>query len=165
MVSYISSDDRRLKFMSWDTKQGGTMIHFATVAIFQVRDSLKVELMLDESGENLFENFHEIHTIQNDQGETLYLVKAYGIGSTLARLLTLRFFQVRNGLTPVPVFPDGENQITVGYDAPHGDTVVDIKILEQGRKVLVPVVDGDQLTGDYNELNFNGVTFASAQQQ
>jgi hypothetical protein len=93
--------------MSWDTKQGGTMIDFATVAIFQDEDSLKVELLVNELGENLFENFYEIHTIQDDQGEPLYLVKAYGIGSTIVRILSLRVFKIKNGLTQVTIFPNG----------------------------------------------------------
>jgi len=165
MATYISSDDRRLRFMSWDTKQGGTMIDFATVAIFQDKDSLKVKLLLTEFGENLFENFYEIYTIQDNRSEALYLVKAYGIGSTLVRQLSVKVFQVKNGLTQVAIFPNGQNEITLGYETSSQDTLFDIKVLEQGKKLLIPIVDGDSLTGDYDELNFNGATFASAQQQ
>jgi hypothetical protein len=163
LVTYISSRDGRLKFVSWDTKQGGTMIDFATVAIFQDKDSVKVELLVSDLGENLFEDFYEIQTIQDDHVEPFYLVKAYGMGSTRSRHLSLKVFQIKNGLSQAAIFPNGQNEITLGFEASSQDTLFDIKVLEQGKKLLVPIVDGDSLTGDYEELNFNGATFASAQ--
>jgi hypothetical protein len=161
-LTYVSSTDDKLKFVSWNTGQGGTMIDFATVAIFQRNDSIEVEWLRTEQGENLFENFYEIYTLQDHQGRSLYLVKTYVIGSTLVRQKSIKAYELADGLRQATIFPRGESEIYFGYEASQ-DSIVDIKVLDNGRRLFIPIIDGEEWTGVYDELIFNGVAFTNTQ--
>jgi hypothetical protein len=162
-LNFISSNDNKLKFASWDTEEGGTMILFATALIYYDKDSLKVERLMTEDEESI-ENIYEIHTIQNDSGQNIYLVKGLAIGSTIVRQKSLRAYTLDEGLNPAPIFPNGQSEILIGYETP--DSVVEIEIQDKGKRLIVPIVDDvGNLTGKGKELNFNGTTFASTQQR
>jgi len=49
----VKSSDRQLALISWDTRTGGTMIAFTTMAIFKSPQGLKTKMLLDTADENM----------------------------------------------------------------------------------------------------------------
>jgi hypothetical protein len=162
-LTFISSSDNRLRFISWDTHEGGTMILFATAVVFRDGDSVRVNRLMEER-EPSIESVYQIHTIQNDGGRSLYLVKGLSIGSNIDRREHLKAYAIDSGLNPIPIFPEGQSEIHLDYL--RSDSVVEIKVLNNGRTLLIPIIDYDgRSTGKNQEMHFNGSTFANAQQK
>jgi hypothetical protein len=162
-VTSISSNDNKLRFISWDTKEGGTMMLFATAVVFWDGDSVRVNRLMEEQDTSI-ESVYEIHMIQNDRGQNLYLVKGISIGSSIDRREHLTAYAIDNGLNPIPIFPEAQSGIHLDYLI--SESAVEIQILDNGKTLLIPILDDNgSSTGKIKELHFNGSTFASPQQK
>jgi len=161
------SADKQLILISWDTRMGGTMIEFATMAIFKTANGIKTLMIKDEESEemqNTYMHYNEIHSINCADGTKIYLAWGNGQGSTSLPWQELRAFKIRNGELFQPrIFPKSSAAVSVTFDLKKfndNERVPTIKVKDKGRKIEVPISRGDNsFPGKYRIYTFNGKTF------
>lgn len=163
----VKSSDKDFCLISWDTRMGGTMIEYATMAFFKDTSGKVQSKMLVEKSSDGFANsmmhYDTIHTIQSS-GRTLYIAHGFGQGSTALPWQELRAFSIKNnGLINPNIFPEKKSNIFVEFDThkfKDGQRIPTIKVKSSGKTILVPIAtDNEGFSGKYKTLVFNGQVY------
>ncbi|MBT1687722.1 hypothetical protein [Dawidia soli] len=160
-ISYLLSDDQRLCLVSWDTRLGGTMIDFETVAIYKTAAGTKIrylgEVDPETSGHTSSQTyFTKLYALTDIDSVTTYY--AYGVGqaSTLLPWRTLQAFRVGEDLDDtLPTFDDRENSFS--YDLSKfddNDDIADVIFAANPRDIQVPDIEDEVSTGQYTRYRF-----------
>lgn len=160
-ISYLLSDDQRLCLISWDTRLGGTMIDFETVAIYKTVAGTKVRYLGEvdpETSEHTSSQtyFTKLYALTDIDSVTTYF--AYGEGQASTRLpwRTLQAFRIGEHLDDtIPTFADRENSFS--YDLSKfddDDDIADIIFANDPCDIQVPDIDDDAPTGQYTRYRF-----------
>jgi hypothetical protein len=165
---YIAkSPDNKFSLVSWDTRMGGTMIIFATMAIFKTADGTINYKMLTDSIETGIEHslmrYDTLYSINTAKGN-LYLAQGRGQGSTVLPWQELRAFRIENNQLVNPVvFPDKKYKLFVEFDTHQfsdRDKIPTIKIRESGKTILLPIpTEQEGFSGKYQTLVFSGFVY------
>jgi len=163
----VKSSDRQLALISLDTRTGGTMIAFKTMAIFKSPQGLKTKMLLDTADENMsftYMHYNSINTVIKATGEKLYLAWGNGQGSTLIPWQELKAFSIaKNKLVESKIFPNSASSIQVEFDLnsfADNQKVPVIKIKNGGKTLQVPIENEKQgFSGKYKSYVFNGKVF------
>ncbi len=169
-VYIAKSADKNLALVSWDTRMGGTMIDFATVAIFKSGNEVKFAYLKDSVEEgtgNTMAHYNSIHTITTDKGKKIYLAWGNGQGSTQLPWQELRAISIVKGTLGAPdVFPGEGSSIFISFDLSHfkdDERVPTIKVLNGGKTIRVPIpAENGGTTGKYKSFAFNGQVYKPA---
>jgi hypothetical protein len=164
---YIAhAKDGRLTLISWDTRRGGTMIEFTTMAIYKTSKGLESLMLLDpdhpEQPET-FVHYNKITTLLASDGQRIYLAWGNGQGSNLLPWQELRAFSISEKLQMPFIFPDHSSSLDVMFDLNKvGDhkhlPVIDVS--KDGRTIDVPLTDDEEkFRGNYQRYRFNGTRF------
>jgi hypothetical protein len=158
--------DRKLTLVSWNTRRGGTMIEFTTMAIYKTPKDLESLMLLDpehpEQPET-FVHYNKITTLKASDGQRIYLAWGNGQGSTLLPWQEIRAFTITEKLNMPFIFPDHSYSIDVMFDlnkvGDHKHLPV-IVVSKDGRTIDVPLTDDeDRFLGNYQRYQFNGIRF------
>lgn len=168
LVYIAISEDRNFALVSWDTRMGGTMIDFATMAIYRTAAGVKASMLVDsvEDGTgNTLMHYNKVHTIKTTSGRKFYLAWGNGQGSTALPWQELRAFSiVKNELTAPNVFPGQGSSIFISFDThafKEGEKIPTIGIRDGGKTLHVPIpTEESGFTGKYRILKFNGKEFS-----
>jgi hypothetical protein len=166
---YIAkSADNKLCLISWDTRMGGTMIDFASMALYKATgQSVKHTLLKgdgDRSGdENTLMHYDTVHTIITGKGN-VYLAHGFGQGSTAYPWQEVRAFRIEDNQLKMPaVFPEKENKLFVAFDTHQfGDDelVPTIKVRNQGKTILYPIAtENEGFSGKYQTFILSGTRY------
>ena len=163
----VKSPDSQLVLVSWDTRMGGTMIEFATIAVFKTAGGIKSFKIVDKESEemsNTYMHYNTIHEVVSGKGSKIYLAWGNGQGSTLLPWQEIRAFKISNGNLSQPrIFPKSNSYVSVTFDLSKfnpNDQVPTIKVKDKGRTIEVPIAaDDDSFTGKYRIYAFNGESF------
>ena len=165
---YISkASDNNFCLVSWDTRMGGTMIEFATMAVYKTTNgAVKTKMLIDTSEdppENTLMHYDTIYSIKTKQGN-LYLAHGFGQGSTALPWQELRAFKiVNNRLTNPIVFPKKEHRIFVEFDTHEfgeDERIPTIKVRNTGKEILYPIATSKEgFSGKYQALVFSGTVY------
>jgi hypothetical protein len=167
LIYLTKSADRNLVLVSWDTRTGGTMIAFTTMAIFKSFEEVKTKMLVDTTDEIMahsYMHYNNIKTVITSGSRKIYLAWGNGQGSTLLPWQELRAFSIINGKLVEPkIFPDKTSKIFIEFDL-HSfrdeQKVPTIKIKEDGKIIQVPIEEANQgFSGKYRTYVFTGKTF------
>ncbi len=165
--SYQLSADKNFCVISWDTRQGGTMIDYTTSVIYKNNKGTFLKTL--KYGEPGYEDnckilFDTLVTLTNNDGRPIYLAYGYGQGSTSLPFRVLKAFMVNDSLIEhFNLFPNNTSELWIQYDYQYwkeGDEILDIQLLNGGSLLKIPVLDTlDRPTGKYYDLTFNGTEY------
>ena len=170
LVYIAKSSDKNFALVSWDTRLGGTMIDFATVAIYRTGKEVTAVLLLDstegDAGNTLL-HFNAVHTITTTNGKKIYLGWGNGQGSTAIPFQELRAFSIVRGRLEAPIiFPGDGSSIFISFDRSafkQNEKVPTIKVLDGGKTIRIPVpAENGGVTGKFRSLAFNGQVYKPA---
>lgn len=172
----VSSEDGRLRIVSWDTQTGGTMHEYCTMAQFKSPDGKAGFALLDYPGEwenpdkgkqpAIFNSVDKIDTITTGAKESVYLVWSNGRGSLRMFSECVAAVTLKNGkMEKAPFFKtkrallsDIQFVYTVSDD---GDRPKFQFKKENGPTLLVPIIsDRDDFSGKFFKYVFDGKQFA-----
>ena len=167
LIYLVKSSDKKLALISWDTRTGGTMIAFTTMAIFKSSQSIETKMLLDTTDENMpltYMHYNSINTITKHSGERVYLAWGNGQGSTIIPWQELKAFSIfRSKLIEPKIFPNSASSIQVEFDLnsfPNNQKVPVVKIENGGTTIQVPIENDRQgFSGKYKTYVFNGKVF------
>lgn len=157
---YIAkSPDKQLCLVSWDTRMGGTMIDFATMALFKSNGKVRARMLIDTTNpgmENTLMRYDTIYTVHN-KDRKFYLAQGFGQGSTALPWQEIRAFEIRNGqLFNLHIFPENKPNLFAEFDTHEfgdGKRIPTIKVKESGHKILFPIAtDREGFAGEYQTL-------------
>ena len=157
--------DKNLCLVSWDTRQGGTMIDFTTIALYKTGEGVSTKQLVDawDGAENTKFHYDIIHTLNDKAGKTIYITHGFGQGSTAAAWQEVRAFRIREDLEAVPVFPGKELTLFLEFDThefAEGATVPSITFKNKGKQIRYPLpTKAGGFSGKYRLLNFDGSVF------
>ena len=180
-ISFITSDDGKLRLYYWDTGMGGTMIDYGNLCQYESNGKVyayNCSVYDLEREDDNFEyisgcNIGDLYTIQADNGDTYYLVytlirEASNLGGSVIIPLKIE----KDKLVIAPLFdsdPDDyrfnctqiEHEYANWYDKTNYGEGWDWlnKYDEENQTFYIPVVDGFDLTDRYNLYKFNGERF------
>ncbi|MBO9562482.1 MAG: hypothetical protein J7621_06890 [Niastella sp.] len=163
---YIAkSTDNKLCLISWDTRMGGTMIDFASIALYQATgQSVKYTLLKGGEGlsndENTLMHYDTVHTVITGKGN-VYLAHGFGQGSTAYPWQEVRAFRIEDNQLKMPaVFPEKESRLFVAFDTHQfGDDelIPTIKVRSQGKTILYPIAtESEGFSGKYQTFILSG---------
>lgn len=180
-ISFVTSDDRKLRLYYWDTGMGGTMIDYGNLCQFESNGKVyayNCSVYDLDREEDDFEyisgcNIGNIYTIQADNGDTYYLIhtlirEASNIGGSVIIPLKIE----NNKLVIAPLFdsdPDefGFNCTQIEHE--YADWYFKTNFGEgwdwfykydkANQTFYIPIVDGLDLTDRYKLYKFNGKRF------
>ncbi|MBC7901931.1 MAG: hypothetical protein H7Y27_00850 [Gemmatimonadaceae bacterium] len=141
------STDNKLCIASWDTKLGGTMVDFTTMAIHrtasgQVKSRVIVDSTDDNVGNTLM-HYDKIYSVKTGN-KTLYLCHGFGQGSSsLAWQELWAYTIVKNELVNAEIFPGEKANLFIEFDTQKskGKTVPPIQLMENGQRLSYPIAD------------------------
>jgi len=70
LIYLIKSSDKKLALISWDTRMGGTMIDFTTLAVYKTPEGIKIKMLLDATDENMPDTYMHYNSLNKN-----YLVR------------------------------------------------------------------------------------------
>jgi hypothetical protein len=164
---YIAhANDGRLTLISWDTRRGGTMIEFTTMALYKTAKNLASIMLLDREHQEkpeTFMHYNKVITLVNSEGKRIYLAWGNGQGSTALPWQELRAFSISRNLEMPTIFPGKTTSLYVEFDLNRtGDLeyLPTIIVSKDGRTIDVPLTDDeDRFRGNYQRYRFNGTRF------
>ena len=167
LIYLAKSSDKMLALVSWDTRKGGTMIAFTTMAIYKTPEGTITKMLLDKTDEDMpftYMHYNSINTIAASNGKKIYLAWGNGQGSTIIPWQELRTFSISNDKLVEPkILPNTSSNIRVEFDLHEftdNQKVPVIKIKNSGRTILVPIeTDSQGFSGKYKTYVFNGKEF------
>jgi hypothetical protein len=170
LIYLTKSADKRFVLVSWDTRTGGTLIAFTTMAIFKTPQGVVTRMLVDTSDESMpysYMHYNSVNTIKATNGRSIYLAWGNGQGSTALPWQELRAFSIVNGQLIEPkIFPDKMSKIYVEFDLhafSEKQRVPSIKIKDCGRTIQVPIEGAKQgFSGKYKTYTFNGKNFVAS---
>ena len=180
-ISFITSDDGKLRLYYWDTGMGGTMIDYGNLCQYESNGKVyayNCSVYDLEREDDDFEyisgcNIGNLYTIQTDNGDTYYLVytlirEASNLGGSV--IIPLKIEKDKLVIAPLIYSnPDDyrfnctqiEHEYANWYDKTNYGEGWDWlnKYDEENQTFYIPVVDGFDLTDRYNLYKFNGERF------
>lgn len=164
---YISkSFDKNFCLVSWDTRQGGTMIDFATMAIFKTPSGIKSKFLRDTTSQmgDTYMHYDTIYSIKSFDSKSIYLAQGFGQGSTTLPWQEIRAFSIISDTLHNPrIFSDTSSNIFVEFDSHkfnNDERIPGIKLKDFGKTILVPqTTDEEGFSGKYQTLIFNDTAF------
>ena len=168
----VRSEDLKFCIVSWNTGLGGTMIDFASMAIYAKGNGELVSVMLvqkNKFGEtfNQLMLFTNLYSLSATSGETYYVALGHGQGSTAMPWEIVQAFQVKGDQLLYPkIFPK-DSKVFVVFDAfqfnDHTD-IPKIAVHEKGQRIRIPVSDDQEgFSGEWLTLTFDGNKFGEEQ--
>lgn len=107
------SKNKKMCFVSWDTRQGGTNIDFATILFYKTDKGIKAKYLIDSTQNNTQIHFNEIFEL-TDKEKTIYLARGFGQGSTaLPWEETIAISIINDTIQEENIFPDFEDRDTL----------------------------------------------------
>jgi hypothetical protein len=158
------SEDKQLCLVSWDTRMGGTMIDFTTMAFYKTSSGIQASEIEEENGDHTKLHFDTLHTLVGKDQKKIYLAYGYGQGSLALPWQEVRAFSIQdNNLVTPPVFPGNEFRLFVEFDThefDEGNELPRIKWKKNGKQILMPrPTAAGGFAGKYTSLQFNGSVF------
>jgi hypothetical protein len=161
--TYLVSDDKRFCLASWRAEMGGTFYDITNAALFKIKDKMETKWLRDTSNENegqaadidiLFDTLFTIHTTS---GKSIYLTYGNGQAQGISPMRALMAFSINDSLQQPAIFPEGK-EIFLNYELTGDidDSSLDIKLLDKGRRLLIPILKGGMPSGRYQKLVFDG---------
>ncbi|MDJ1506050.1 hypothetical protein [Xanthocytophaga agilis] len=170
----VKSKDQNLCLISWDTRMGGSMIEYATMALFKdSNNQLKSRLLIDSTDKHLSNSYMHYDTIYtvNQKDEIFYLAQGFGQGSSSLPWQEIKALEIKNNkLIDLRIFPDYspdifgdftpgfQNKLFVEFDLHKfgdNDKVPEIRLQDKGKTILVPLPTHEEgFSGKYQRLIF-----------
>lgn len=165
LLYIVKSADKKLCLVSWDTRMGGTMIDFATMAIYQTSNGDTISKMLIDTSENPIGNtlmhYDNLYSIKSAD-KIIYIAHGFGQGSTSLPWQELRAFQIDDTQLNNPkIFPEQKPILFIEFDTHklNKEEVPMILVIDSARTISLPIpTDDEGFSGKYQRLVFtNGI--------
>lgn len=172
-INVLTSEDRKARIYSWDTRLGGTMRFFYGVMQYKTSKGSDVKVLNDENSEEGDSGlmYRYLHTIKTSSGKVYYLVLYRGVYSTKDVVDGVAAFSIENDMIndTIKVFKAAKselNSISYGYDflsnidENSGGQKNELHLDEKKTKLFIPVVDNkDNVTNRSLIYKFDGDKF------
>jgi hypothetical protein len=164
---YIAkSADKKLCLVSWDTRMGGTMIDFTTMAIYQTSSGDTISRMLVDTSENPMGNtlmhYDNLYCVK-DTDKAIYIAHGFGRGSTALPWQELRAFQIDGRQLNNPkIFPEQKPNLFIEFNIHklNRQEVPMILVIDSGKTISSPMPTEDEgFSGKYQQLIFKNGTY------
>lgn len=140
---------------------GGTMIDFATMAIYQTSNGDTISKMLIDTSEspigNTLMHYDNLYSIK-EADKTIYIAHGFGQGSTALPWQELRAFQI-NGkqLINPSIFPEQKPNLFIEFDTHKlkREEIPMILVIDSAKTISSPIpTDDEGFSGKYQKLVF-----------
>ncbi len=169
-MTMVSSQDKKLKLYSWDSRMGGSNHYYENIAQYQTPDGVRAVDMRDSMTQDRGSDFEGIATIYSWSGKAIYLVRDYRILSARSRQERIRAFVLTDGrLKQLPLFKirsERTHEISIIYDQIKTSRRFPLKYmpeihlsLDRQRLYVPSVANDDEMTGRYYVYEFDGEQF------
>lgn len=166
---YITtSDDKKLRIYSWDTRLGGTMHFYNTVFQYRIGENVFAEeLIVDEGDPSCF--YNRIYTFIKE-GKTFYFAINNGIYSSRDHSQEIEIFAIENGrlnkdVRLIQTKKGKIGRVDIGYNffslpnLPQNEKKL-IYYSSEEKAIYIPIVNENmEVTGRYIIYKFNGENF------
>lgn len=113
LIYVAKSKDNKMCFVSWDTRQGGTNIDYATILFYKADKEIKAKYLVDSNQNNTQIHFNEVFELIINE-KVIYLARGFGQGSTaLPWEETIAFSITNDTIQEENIFPDFEDRDTL----------------------------------------------------
>jgi hypothetical protein len=167
----VSSEDGRLRIVSWNAHTGGTMRDYCAIAQFRGPDG-RVGCAVMENPDNegeifvgVFGEVSKIETVVTDSKEAIYMIWSHGKSSAHRWSDSVTALLLRNGrLEKTPFFQTKKNllsRIEIEYGSDADEAGAGFRFSKNGNTTfLVPVIsDQFQFSGKFFKYVFDGKKF------
>lgn len=160
-LKIVRSPDKNFCLVSWDTRMGGTMIDFATMAIFKTAAGNIISRLFTDTTRlpsNSLMMYTHLYEFYSD-GKTIYVAHGYGRGSTILPWQEVRAFVIsKDQLADALVFPGQKPNYFIEFDRTKlkDGNIPGIIVSDNGKKITVPEPDEEEgFSGRYINMSFN----------
>jgi len=170
-LQVVTSDDRKLRFFSWYTNNGGTMGIFDALVVYDSGNGkLKYEVLhprKDSEPGDSGSKYERMDTIKTRDKRTVYLVQDASSYSSILGTRRIEAYIISNGkLTGFPFFQTPKETLDriehpwVGWEP--GDL---IQLSQDKQTLRIPLIktdkdDNSKATGKFLDYHFNGLRYA-----
>src|SRR5271170_1175383 len=145
-LDVITSDDKKLRCYSWDTRTGGTMHFYYSLIAYDAGSSHIKSLVLNP--ENNQKNgdpgsaFESADSIKTNDGKTVYLVRDQSIGSTIIHGRTIQAYTISNGkLVKCPFFKTPKQLLdNISYAFNEDSDKTEIHLSDDKKTLRIPLI-------------------------
>jgi hypothetical protein len=176
-VIYVAkSKDKKLCLVSWDTRQGGTLIDYATVIFYKTKNEIKAQYLIDSNNNNTKIHYNDVYQL-NANDQTYYLVRGFGQGSTALPWEQAVAYKIENDtILECEIFPELDESWSDNPSTPKMNSYLFVEFdlhycednaerpicefLNNNRTIRVPQTnDKGGYSNKYCELEFDGQKF------
>ncbi len=171
--------DNKIKVYSWDSRLGGSMRRYNSLAAYQTRNGIKTEEFLDlsdsiaSSGHMIYSEggyyFDEMVPIKANDHTTTYLLIGSSVESTSERgMIVIALRIVNNELIQIPFFKTSTQNLKIisySYNSVSGSIQGETPVMhlsKDHKQFFIPIVSGlynEQITNKYLVYTFDGSNF------
>lgn len=160
---YLISSDKKFCLISWMPTEGGTWDDFTNVAIYSNGQQPRIKWLRDTSDGNEGQAadmdilFDTLVTIYTNSGKAIYLAYGSGQAQGISPLKAITAFSIEDSLRRPAIFPEGnENLLCYELNDDIDQAYMDIKFLDKGRRLLVPIIKNGMPSCKFRKLVFDG---------
>lgn len=136
LVYLAKSKDKKLCMISWDTREGGTMIDFATVLFYKTSKWIIAKYLFEPNdafggdSSNTLMHYNTISELHAGD-RTIYLAQGFGQGSSALPWEEVRAIEIVNDSIIYPeIFPDYESPLVVYPEKLNNNKLTDAIMIE-----------------------------------
>jgi hypothetical protein len=171
MDGLVTSEDGRLRIVSWDTHTGGTMRDYCALAQFKAPDGGVGYAVLENSDNEgvgsvgVFGEVLKIETVVSDSKEAVYMIWSHGKSSAHRWGDAVTAVSLRSGrIEQKPFFQTKKNllsRVEIEYGGEAEEAGAEFRFSKKGKPTfLVPVIsDQFQFSGKFFKYEFDGKVF------
>jgi len=162
-LSIKTSDDKKVRYYSWDTETGGTMHFFDALVVWDAGNNNWKFKDLNPATKDMGASYVDLKTVKTNDGQTVYIAKTLSIGSGMAHGYEIEAMVIKNGnLLKYPFFQTPKKLLTsIDYSFGQWDDKADIQYSDNNKTIKIPVIKNDAdgngtPTGKYLIYEFDG---------
>lgn len=168
-ISVVTSQDKKMRIYSWDTHTGGAMHVYENVILYSDGGKVNaVEASMFNDKDDVEGEAIEVHNVASGDG-TLYLVIYKSVFSTKDVGKKIAAYQAVNSeIRQAEVFSTEKGlrssleykyDYMSNYDFEKMREVYSVKLSKNNKKLYIPVVENEQMTGMWQLYNWDGSKF------
>jgi hypothetical protein len=140
-----TSDDKKLRYYSWDTETGGTMHFFDALVAWDAGNGKWKFRDLNPDTKDMGCNYDDLKTVRTNDGQTVYIVQSLSIGSGMAHGYGIEALTIKNGNLIKYGFFQTPKKLLDSIDFSFGqwDERAQIQFTDNNKTIKIPVIKED----------------------
>lgn len=171
-MKIVSSADKKFCIYSWDTHTGGSMKFYNVIGLYQKNGSVSaipINDIVKNKGTDPAGSCDEILTVTSSSNERIYMaIFNSTLGTNYSAKVITAYRLENNQLNEVEIFITDDSKdksltyeydYMSNYDFEKMKEINTVHLSKNGKKLYVPDVQNNQMTGEWQIYNFDGSKF------